>query len=125
VHTAARHDYALLREYSGMSPDERLARVSGLWDEHLRARFPPRLTGEDVAGRDMVLLDADVAGCISTWLSNDGQLDVHRRDVLARCLDDLDHVLAALSDRDERAYFAQLRDMAALALRVTGSSPAN
>ena len=112
-----------VREYSGTLPDDKLAGASRLWDEHLRAPFPPRFTGEDVAGRDVVLLDADVAGCVSTWLSNNGRLDLHRRDVLAQSLAELDQVLAPLTDQAEREYFARLRDLAALALGETESAP--
>ena len=94
-----------------------------MWDEHLQTPFPPRLAREEVAGRDVVLLDTDVAVCVSTWLSNDGRLDQHRRDVLAQSLADLDQVLAPLTDQAEREYFARLRELAARVLRGTESSP--
>ncbi len=100
-----------------MSPDdERLLHVSRLWDEHLQATFPARLRGQDVAGVDAVMLDADVAGCITTWLGNRGRLNSDERDSLARCLIDLDRVVAALSDESERRYYERLRSLAALVL---------
>jgi hypothetical protein len=86
-----------------------------LWKEHGRADFPPDLRGEEVSGIDMVMLDADVAGCISTWLTNGGQLDAARREILAQSMSDLDRVVDQLRGDDER-YYRRLREMAALIL---------
>ena len=105
-----------MRRYSGMSsPDEALA--APLWDEHKQAEFPARLRGEDVAGVDMVMLDADVAGCVDTLMRSQGQLDSRRKDVLAKCLADLNRVLPLLDDDGERRYSERLQELAALALR--------
>lgn len=46
--------------------EDRLAAVARLREAHLQAPFPRRLYGEDVAGVEMVMLDSDVAGCVST-----------------------------------------------------------
>lgn len=59
-------------ECSGMTPDDSVQR---LWDEHCDAPFPARLGGQEIAGVEMVMLDADIAGCVQTWLANKGQLD--------------------------------------------------
>ncbi|RKT53588.1 hypothetical protein [Saccharothrix australiensis] len=45
-----------------------LDRLALLWEEHVRAPSP-HLRGVDVEGEDMVLLDADSAGCVSGSLS--------------------------------------------------------
>jgi hypothetical protein len=87
-----------------------------LWDEHLLAPFPTRLRGEEIDGIDMVMLDADIAGCVSTWLGNKGRLDETRRGWLEGSLDDLARVLRLLADEDERAYYERLRRLAQLAL---------
>src|SRR3954447_8292844 len=96
-----------------MSPDEE-ARV--LWAEHQATAFPARLRGEEVAGVDMVMLDADIAGCVVTWLGASGGLDASRRDSLERCLDDIDRVLPLIQDTGEREYYERLRRLARLAL---------
>jgi hypothetical protein len=70
-----------------------------LWADHVAIPFPDGLGGEEVAGIDLVLLDAEVAGCIQTWLSNDMRLDEPHRTYLVRCADDLDRVLPLLNDR--------------------------
>ena len=57
-----------LRQYSGMSLDEV---ASQLWAEHLTAPFPARPPGEQIVGVDLVMLDADVAGRVQTWMGND------------------------------------------------------
>ncbi len=35
--------------------------LSRLWEEHMRAPFPPHLRGREIEGEDVVLLDADIA----------------------------------------------------------------
>jgi hypothetical protein len=84
-----------------------------LWREHMRADFPARLRGEEIDGVDAVLLDADVAGCATTWRSSGAPLDEGRLGVLRRCLRDLDAVLSHLSG-DEAAYYSRLRSIAEL-----------
>lgn len=66
-----------------MSSDEIRAEVERLYADHMVAAFPPRLRGEEIEGVDMVMLDADVAGCVATWLGNHGQHDEERQAVLA------------------------------------------
>ena len=87
-----------------------------LWDEHLSAPFPAGLRGQEIEGIDLVMLDADIAGCVSTWLGNKGRLDEPRRRWLEGSLDDLARILPLLADRDERVYYERLRQLAQLAL---------
>jgi hypothetical protein len=86
------------------------------WAEHLEAPFPTRRRGEEIAGVDLVMLDADVAGCVQTWMSNSFRLDEPHRGWLARCLGDLDRALPLMDDGAERDYFERLRRLARLAL---------
>jgi len=70
--------------------------------------FPARLRGEELAGVDMVMLDADLAGCVVTWRANHGLLDEGRQQLLARLLLDVDQVVPLLQDDGERAYYERL-----------------
>jgi len=72
-----------------MSLEDKAAVTARLWAEHQAAAFPAGLRGQDVAGVDAVMLDADAAGCVAAWIGNDGQLDSGRREVLAQSLADL------------------------------------
>lgn len=60
----------------------------------------------------MVMLDADIAGRVVTWLKSSSDLDTVRIGILRGCLDDLDIVLPQLSNPEEVAYYAGLRDLA-------------
>src|SRR3954471_11074375 len=91
-----------------------------LYDEHERAEFPGRWRDEEPGGVEMVMLDADVAGVVSSWLSG-GRLDAARQAVLQTSLGDLDRVLPLLSDRHELEYCQRLRELAGLVLHA-GSS---
>ena len=83
--------------------------MSRLWAAHMRAEFPSRLRGEEIAGVDMVMLDADIAGCVGTWWAGHGSMDEGRRQLVGRLLKDLDRVLPLLSDEQELAYYRRLR----------------
>ncbi|WP_284741476.1 hypothetical protein [Amycolatopsis sp. RTGN1] len=91
-----------------MAADE----IARLWDVYVRAPFPPALRGAEIAGIDMVLLDAHTAGCVSSWLSSGGRLDAWRRTAIASCLAELNTVLPLLTDPTQAAYYRRLRDLA-------------
>lgn len=98
-----------------MSHDiDAVAAVTSLWEVHRRAPFPPGLAGADRAGFDLVMVDADIAGCVDTWLSNAGRLDVRRYRVLHWRGSQLREILAVLGDGDSPAYWDRLFRMAEL-----------
>ncbi|BCJ48637.1 hypothetical protein Asp14428_01120 [Actinoplanes sp. NBRC 14428] len=70
----------------------------------------------------MVTLDANVAGCVSSWLQNGGAIDDRRWDVLATCERQLECVIPELPG-DEAGYHTRLLDMAALVLGAPRGSP--
>ncbi|MEV3872450.1 hypothetical protein [Streptomyces sp. NPDC049906] len=106
---------------------ERQRNASRLWREHCRAPFPAGLRGTVLGGTDLVLLDADVAGCVSTWLGDRGTLDPGRTRILRRCVEELDRVLPELTGSAEIRYYERLRRLALLVLTaeedVTGGTP--
>ncbi|WP_326557253.1 hypothetical protein [Micromonospora sp. NBC_01796] len=98
-----------------MTDDDRIKAVAELWAAHREAAFPARLTAVDIAGVEMVMLDAGAAGCISTWLINGGDLDDRWWDVLAAREQDLARVVPHLAGY-EASYYQRLLDMTALVL---------
>ncbi|GAA4605331.1 hypothetical protein BJY16_005350 [Actinoplanes octamycinicus] len=102
-----------------MSSENRMTTVARLWAEHCAAPFPGRLRAVEVAGVEMVMLDADVAGCVSVWLANGGTVDDRSWDVLAACERRLERVLPELTDR-EAAYYRRLLEMTVLVLDAPG-----
>ncbi|WP_229853160.1 hypothetical protein [Streptomyces violascens] len=97
-----------------MSESKR-ALLSRLWEEHMRAPFPPHMRGREIEGEDMVLLDAEVAGCVLSSLS--GPLDEKRREILLACLAAVEKVLPSIGDEGNATeYYKHLRDMAAAAV---------
>jgi hypothetical protein len=86
--------------------------VARLWDAHVRAPFPPALRGAEIAGIDMVLLDAHTAGCVKSWLSSGGRPGACRRKTIASCPAELNTVLPLLTDPAQAAYYRRLRDLA-------------
>ncbi|MBB1259393.1 hypothetical protein [Streptomyces alkaliterrae] len=89
--------------------------VALLWREHVKAAFPAGLRESEPGGVDIVLLDAEVAGCVDTYLSNGGRLDAGRYRILREGVAGLDRALPHISDPEERRYCLRLRELATLA----------
>ncbi|MFH9727546.1 hypothetical protein ACH4M4_31950 [Streptomyces sp. NPDC017254] len=69
---------------------EQAQNAARLWHEHRHASFPATLRRAEFGGTDMVLIDADTAGCVLTRLNNDGTLDPKRTRILQTCFEDMD-----------------------------------
>ncbi|MCW3819282.1 hypothetical protein ONA91_33055 [Micromonospora sp. DR5-3] len=95
--------------------DELFRTVAELYEEHRQAAFPRRLVVTDVNGVEMVSLDSNVSGCVSTWLKNGGRIDDRRWGVLADCEQKLNRAIPAL-DGYEASYYQRLLDMTVLTL---------
>ncbi|MEV6087893.1 hypothetical protein [Streptomyces parvulus] len=101
-----------------MISSERTQKAANLWQEHLDAEFPVNLRGVEFEDIDMVLLDADTAGCAYTWINNGGTLDPERRRILQTCIEDLDQVIPQISDPSDRQYYQRLHQLALLVSRA-------
>jgi hypothetical protein len=99
--------------------------VDTLWAEHAASEFPRGVRGEDIDAAELALIDADVAGCVTTFLANGGRLDDQRHRVLSECLAALEDVEPSLGG-EARAYFARVRLLAQETLRCleTGAAEA-
>ncbi|MEW2624589.1 hypothetical protein [Streptomyces sp. NPDC048106] len=97
-----------------MSRSERIRNAAHLWQEHLDAEFPADLRGVEFEDIDLVLLDADTAGCAYTWISKGGDLDPERRRLLQTCVEDLDRVIPQIGDPSGRRYYQRLHQLALL-----------
>jgi hypothetical protein len=86
-----------------------------LWRDHQEARFPAECRSKMVDDIDLILLDADTAGCVSTFVSR-GTLDPWRLAVLGICYRDLAVVVHDLLG-EPKAYYARLEKLAGLVLR--------
>ncbi|MFI7286839.1 hypothetical protein ACIBRY_09320 [Streptomyces anulatus] len=94
--------------------DELEAAVSHLWQEHRQAPFPAGLAGAEREGIDLVLLDADIAGCVSSWRDDAGSLDAGRRRILHNRVTDLGRILPLLGATDNAPYWQRLYRLARL-----------
>ncbi|MEV6056995.1 hypothetical protein [Streptomyces sp. NPDC052107] len=92
--------------------------VARLWQEHLDAKFPAGLRGAELDGIDLVMLDADIAGCVTTWRNNGGFLDVERLRILRDCITEFDKVLPLLVDTEELRYYKRLHQLATITSQI-------
>lgn len=77
------------------------------WTQLREKGFPPQCRGRSVHGLDLVMLDADVAGCVLTFLGR-GTLDRGRIKILSLSKKRFNQVIAGL-DGHPRFYYRQLR----------------
>jgi hypothetical protein len=91
--------------------------ILDLWKEHSSAVFPEGYRASQIKGIDLPLLDAEIAGSILMYISNNGRLDPARVKNLRERLIDLNTVVLLL-DREELIYFDRLRRLATLVLQV-------
>jgi hypothetical protein len=53
--------------------------IRDLWKEHKNAPFPKGFRRKDVSGSDFVMLDANVAGCVDTFLGRGKLICIRQR----------------------------------------------
>ncbi len=90
--------------------------IDELWKEHTNTVFPKEFRGKDVSGLNFVLLDADVAGCVDTFLRR-GKLNLFQTAMLGLSYRNLSCVMPILND-EGAAYFWRLERIAELVLKA-------
>ncbi len=91
-------------------------KILELWNIHMASKFPRGYGGEAIEGIDLVLVDSDVAGCVTTFIKNDGQLDLWRTAILGLCYRDSTIVTSRLSG-EAKEYFSRLETLSILVLK--------
>jgi len=92
------------------------AEILELWQQHSAAVFPKSYSSTGIAGIDLPLLDAEIAGCIHMYIHGGERLDARRVRALHERLIDLNNIVLLLNS-EELVYFNRLREMANLVLQ--------
>jgi hypothetical protein len=90
--------------------------IGELWQEHLAAPFPNGFRGKDVDGIDFVILDADIAGCVETFVRR-GTLSLFQAAALGISYRNVSYVIPILNE-EGAAYFWRLERLAELILKT-------
>lgn len=96
------------------------ALIEELWEEHQSAPFPKSYRAKDVNGIDFVMLDADVAGCVDSFLGR-GNLNLFQTALLGLCYRDLTYVIPILNE-EGRDYYWRLERLAELVLKAVAET---
>jgi hypothetical protein len=88
--------------------------IAKLYNEHLTTSFPNR-RGDEIVGIDLVLIDSNTAGLISSYINSRGHLSADDRRILNHCYSDLKTVVKELSGADKQ-YFDRLQNIAGLVI---------
>ncbi len=99
-----------------MEQDREEPVISELWKEHLATQFPKGFRGADLNGIDFVMLDANIAGCVDTYLES-GNLNLFQTAMLGLSYRDASYIVPMLN-KDAAAYFWQLERLAELVLKA-------
>jgi hypothetical protein len=100
-----------------MARTKSFSTIEALWREHAQAPFPGGLAGQEVAGICVTSLDTFTAGCIDTFISRAGSLDLWRAAVLGLCYRDLAVVVPEL-EGERWQYFGRLEQLARMVLEA-------
>ncbi|GAC1446818.1 MAG: hypothetical protein NVSMB56_09120 [Pyrinomonadaceae bacterium] len=88
---------------------EELQNIFRLWVRIRQKLFPSNCSGVEIRGIDLVRIDSDIAGCVSTFLTR-GRLDQSQKETLYYCNDCLDVVILELQGY-EGWYYRQLKSL--------------
>lgn len=99
-----------------MEPQFEESLIDELWQEHLAAAYPKGFRGNDVNGIDFVLLDANIAGCVTTFIAR-GTLNLYQSAMLGLSYRDASYVVPILNE-EGAAYFWRLERLAELVLKA-------
>jgi hypothetical protein len=89
--------------------------IEELWQEHRAAPFPKGFRGKDVNGIDFVVLDSQIAGCVSAFVER-GKLSNYQTAMLGLAYRNATYVLPLLNE-DGAEYFWRLERLAELVLK--------
>ena len=87
------------------------------WNEFRAKPFPEGYAGIEVEGIELASLDTFAAGCIDTFIHNNGHLDQQRISILKDCSKDLDIVVKHL-EGEAKNYFGHLQSLSQQVLRA-------
>jgi hypothetical protein len=93
--------------------------IAALWEEHLNTSFPADYAGKDVNGIDFTMLDANIAGCVSSFVDA-GNLNLYQTAMLGLSYRDTDFILPILNE-EGTAYFRRLGRLAELVLKAVAA----
>ena len=85
--------------------------IKTLYADFLEIPFPDNLSGEEINGIDLVLLDSDTAGLIDKFIHHDSQLDSNDFNILRQCYRELESVEKELQGQ-QKEYFMTLLNIA-------------
>ncbi len=80
------------------------------WDGWAKISFPAGASDIEIDGVNLISIDTFSAGCINTFVGNQGKLDRERIDILRNCTSELDLILGQLTG-EIKGYFTELSEL--------------
>ncbi len=95
--------------------NKKLEKIKEVWEAHKSSNFPSDCRGEEIEGIDLVMLDVDIAGCVTTYIGSKGVLEYQKIEILKKCREELNIVLSKLRGLSKE-YYAHLNELVNLIL---------
>lgn len=93
--------------------------LQALWQTHKKGRMPRACEGQEAAGIDLLILDADAAACVSDFMAGSGAMDDERWALLRECAEKFEQVIPALTG-EAKEYFGRFAGLVARVLEKRG-----
>lgn len=87
--------------------------IKKLWRDYIKTPYPHEGHVDDL---ELEILDTTTAGCISTFISNNGMLDHNKIEILQKCISELDSKIGDIPE-PARNHFIQLHSLGEVVLR--------
>ena len=94
----------------------KIKHIQTLWEDFQALPFPSELVREEIRAIDPVTLDTVAAGCIDTFIAQEGHVDLWRCAILGLCFHDI-ALLTYKLEGESQAYFQQLEELVRLVLQ--------
>ena len=84
--------------------------IKSIFDLLYHQSFPSD-PGKEINDVDLVMIDADTMGLVSSFLEAKGKLSISKIEMLKNCIENLEVIIPNLN-KSEKKYFIELKDLA-------------
>ncbi|MDQ3652621.1 MAG: hypothetical protein M3458_20565 [Acidobacteriota bacterium] len=91
--------------------------IEKIWRDFEAKPFPEGYAGVEIEGIELASLDTFAAGCIDTFVRNEGRLDAGRISILKECAAEL-AIVAQKLEGEAQDYFEKLHLLTVKVLRL-------
>lgn len=85
-------------------------KITKMWNEFLKIPFPDNLAEMETTRFELLDIDFSMGGCISTYVENEGKLDVLKINIIRKCMKELNLLIPKMNE-EYKEYFSNLHKL--------------